>query len=86
LHKAESTPFLIDMIAKAERSHLQRSLGFNEPGVDNSTLQDAWIQQTGQSTEILSPLIQPPRATKSADQTLNAWLQKLKRIRQTPIR
>jgi hypothetical protein len=86
LHKAESTPFLIDMIAKAERSHLQRSLGFNEAGVDNSTLQDAWIQQTGQSTEILSPLIQPPRAAKSADQTLNAWLEKLKRIRQTPIR
>jgi hypothetical protein len=87
LHKAESTPFLVDMITKAERSHLQRALGFNEAGVDDAALTSAWTQQTGQSRQHLSPLLQPPKpASRSADPAINAWLTKLWSIRQTPIR
>jgi hypothetical protein len=85
LHKAKSTSFLVDMITKAERSHLQRALGFHESGVKDAALRDAWVQQTGQSGESLAPLLQPP-AAKSTDPTLNAWLEKLKHLRQTPVR
>lgn len=85
LHKAESTSFLVDMITKAERSHLQRSLGLHASSIQDAALRDAWSQQTGQSGEALTPLLQPPEA-KSTDQTLKTWLEKLKRLRQIPIR
>lgn len=87
LHKAESTSFLVDMIAKAERSRLQQALGFNEATVEEATLRAAWTEQTGQSSQMLSPLLQPPqKGTQSADSTIHAWLEKLRQIRQTPIR
>lgn len=87
LHKAESTSFLVDMITKAERSSLRKSLGLSETGVDDATLKEAWTQQTGQPGEALTPLLNPSRRVrKSADQTLNQWLMRLLRIRQTPIR
>ena len=87
LHKAESTPFLVDMITKAERSRLQTALGFHKATVDDRTLQDAWTQQTGQSRQALTPLLQPPKTPqKRADATLKTWLETLQRLRQTPIR
>lgn len=87
LHKAESTPFLVETITKAERSRLQTALGFHQANIDDSTLQDAWTEQTGQSHQALTPLLQPPQAPqKRADATLKAWLEKLQRLRQTPIR
>lgn len=87
LHKAESTPFLVDTITKAERSRLQTTLGFHKATVEDSALQAAWTQQTGQSRQQLTPLLQPPKTPqKRADATLKTWLEKLQRLRQTPIR
>ncbi|HEY9889748.1 MAG TPA: DUF4350 domain-containing protein [Candidatus Obscuribacterales bacterium] len=87
LHKAESTPFLVDMITKAERSRLQKALGFNEAEVDEATLQTAWQQQTGQASPTLKPLLQPPRqVTLKTDAILKAWLAQLRQLRQTPLR
>ena len=87
LRKAESTSFLIDMIAKAERSSLQKALGFNEATTNEAALKAAWTQQTGQSDQILTPLTQPPKTTRPpSEATLKAWLAQLERIRQTPIR
>lgn len=87
LHKAECTSFLVDMITRAERSHLQKSLGFHQAEIEDATLKAAWTQQTGQSSTILTPLLQPPRnVTKAADSTLWAWLQRLRHIRQITIR
>ena len=87
LHKAESTSFLVDMITKAERSHLQKALGFHEGATEDATLTEAWKHQTGQPDQALSPLLQPPTlVTKSADHTINVWLERLQRIRQTSIR
>lgn len=87
LHKAESTAFLVDMITKAERSRLQKALGFNEATVDDANLQQAWTQQTQQPAESLTPLLQPPTSvSKSVNQTLRNWLAQLAQLRQTPIR
>ena len=87
LRKAESTSFLIDMIAKAERSTLQKSLGFNEATTSEAALKAAWTEQTGQSGQGLNPLTQPPKAARpTSEATLKAWLAQLQRIRQTPIR
>ena len=87
LRKAESTSFLVDMIAKAERSSLQKALGFNEATTNEAALKAAWTQQTGQSDQILTPLTQPPKTTSPpSEATLKAWLAQLERIRQTPIR
>lgn len=87
LHKAKSTPFLVDMITKAERSALQRSLGFNDPTVEDQALQTAWTTQTSQSKQALTPLLKPPRRiTKQADAVLKQWLAKLRQIHHTPLR
>ncbi|MBE7380877.1 MAG: DUF4350 domain-containing protein [Leptolyngbya sp. SIO1E4] len=87
LYKAESTSFLVDMIAKAERLSLQKSLGLNHTSVNDAALQEAWMQQTGQSGQTLAPLLTPlERGTKQPDHTLKQWLTKLHRIRQTPLR
>jgi len=87
LHKAESTRFLVDMITKAERSALLRSLGFHDAQVDNDMLKAAWTQQTGQPSHRLTPLLAPPRCPSSKpEQTLRQWLSKLRQIRQTPMR
>lgn len=87
LHKAESTSFLVDTIAKAERSRLQNVLGFHTANIDNSHLKAAWTQQTGQSQQGVEPLIQPPLTPqKRADVAIKNWLEKLRHIRQTPIR
>ncbi|MEL7314110.1 MAG: DUF4350 domain-containing protein [Cyanobacteria bacterium J06559_3] len=87
LHKANSTRFLVDMITKAERSVLQRSLGFNQETVEDAELGTAWTQQTRQSAEVLDPLLSPPRQVRrKSDEALSQWLIKLRQIRQTPIR
>ena len=87
LHKATSTAFLVDMITKAERAVLQRSLGFHQEAVEDADLKKAWTQQTGQTSTVLDPLLVPPRqVTQKSDASLNQWLVKLRQIRQTPIR
>ncbi|NER80037.1 MAG: DUF4350 domain-containing protein [Leptolyngbya sp. SIO1D8] len=87
LYKAESASFLIDMITKAERLSLQKSLGFNDANVEDKVLREAWMQQTGQSDRVLAPLFKPPKLTaKTTDQILTRWLEQLRQLRQTPIR
>ncbi|MGF1520955.1 MAG: DUF4350 domain-containing protein [Leptolyngbyaceae cyanobacterium] len=87
LHKANSTSFLVDMITKAERSVLQRSLGFNQETIEDAELRTAWTQQTGQSGQALDPLLAPPRQVqRNPDVILSQWLAQLRQIRQTPIR
>jgi hypothetical protein len=84
LHKAKSTSFLVNMITKAERTSLQKSLGLAETDVEDSTLTNAWVQQTGRSPDVLIPLLYPPNT--SADKQVLSWLAQLQQIRQVPIR
>ncbi|MEM9767182.1 MAG: DUF4350 domain-containing protein [Cyanobacteria bacterium P01_D01_bin.71] len=87
LHKAESTSFLIDMITKAERSRLQNALGFHSANIEDSALNSAWTQQTGQSQQVIEPLVQSPQTPKKqADAVLKTWLEKLRHIRQISMR
>ncbi|MEM6518380.1 MAG: DUF4350 domain-containing protein [Cyanobacteria bacterium P01_C01_bin.70] len=87
LHKAESTSFLIDMITKAERSRLQNALGFHSANIEDSALNSAWTQQTGQSQQVIEPLVQSPQTPKKqADAILKTWLEKLRHIRQISMR
>lgn len=87
LHKAESTSFLVDMITKAERSRLQNALGFHSANIEDSALNSAWIQQTGQSQQVIEPLVQSPQTPKKqADAVLKTWLEKLRHIRQISMR
>ncbi|MGF1459670.1 MAG: DUF4350 domain-containing protein [Leptolyngbyaceae cyanobacterium] len=87
LHKAESSQFLVDTLAKAERSRLQRNLGLHATHIEDATLQTAWSHQTGRSPQALTPLLRPPRVPpKSADGSLKMWLEKLRHLRQISIR
>ncbi|MEM6837237.1 MAG: DUF4350 domain-containing protein [Cyanobacteria bacterium P01_C01_bin.120] len=87
LHKAESTSFLVDMITKAERSRLQNALGFHSTNIEDSALESAWTQQTGQSPQVIEPLVRSPQTSKKgADAALKVWLEKLRHIRQIPLR
>lgn len=81
LHKAGSTAFVVDAIAKAERLNLQKRLGLTD--TDDDSLQQAWTQRTGQGSEILTPLLQPPQPSKPmTDSQMNQWLTKLHQVRQ----
>ncbi len=83
LHKAGSSTFMVDAIAKAERLDLQKELGLGPTETDDASLQQAWTQNTGQGSEILTPLLKPPRPGKPvSDSQMNQWLANLRQIRQ----
>ncbi|NEP15721.1 MAG: DUF4350 domain-containing protein [Leptolyngbya sp. SIO4C1] len=87
LHKASSYRFVAEQIARAERQHLQKALGFGEASqVEPTRLQQAWTQKMGQSDRSLTPLLTPPQFSNTEkDSTFVAWLAKLQAIRQRLI-
>ncbi|MEM9905470.1 MAG: DUF4350 domain-containing protein [Cyanobacteria bacterium P01_D01_bin.44] len=84
LHKAGGYRFVADLIAKEERLHLQKALGFGEGTlVDEASLGQAWVQRTGGTASDLNPLLKPPMfSTAAKDSSLTDWLAQLQRIRQ----
>lgn len=84
LHKAGGYRFVADMIAKEERLHLQKALGFGEGTlVNEASLGQAWVQRTGGTASDLKPLLKPPMfSTAAKDSSLTDWLAQLQRIRQ----
>ncbi|MEM8806733.1 MAG: DUF4350 domain-containing protein [Cyanobacteria bacterium P01_G01_bin.38] len=83
LHKAGGYRFVAEMIAKEERLHLQKALGFGEVmAVDEAVLGQAWVQKSGGSASDLRPLFKPPPfSTAAKDSSLIDWLAQLQRIR-----
>ncbi|MEO0456757.1 MAG: DUF4350 domain-containing protein [Cyanobacteria bacterium P01_A01_bin.114] len=83
LHKAGGYHFVADMLAKAERQHLQKALGFGEATrVDEADLGQAWSQRTGRAISELEPPLKPPRfSTAKQDSRLKTWLEQLQQIR-----
>ncbi|MEM9162187.1 MAG: DUF4350 domain-containing protein [Cyanobacteria bacterium P01_F01_bin.4] len=83
LHKAGGYRFVADMIAKEERLHLQKKLGFGEGTlVDEASLGQAWVQRTRSAVSDLKPLLKPPRfSTAEKDSSLTDWLAQLQQIR-----
>lgn len=86
LHKAGSIAFLVDAIASTERLHLQHFLGLGSAGADDTSLQQAWTQHTGQSADILAPLLRPPQPKTASDRQMSQWLASLQQIRQQMVK
>jgi hypothetical protein len=83
LHQAKSTSFVLEMVAKAERLHLQKALGLGSVLVDEETLVDAWVQQTQRSPTDLQNLLKlTKRRSPPGEQDLVNWLEKIQAIRQ----
>ncbi len=77
LHKANSHDFLVETLTRAEQKALQRSLGLGEAPVPLATLQTAWQQSTGKSSDELNVLQSAPRG----DSALQSWLRQLQSLR-----
>jgi Domain of unknown function (DUF4350) len=83
LLKAESYPFVMDIIAKAERQGLQKALGFGDKPIEPEVLMKAWTQKTGQSGNQLTPMLTPPKLGKqNREQSFVAWLMQLRQLRE----
>ncbi len=82
LQKAESSEFILEVIGKEEKVQLQKALGFGELPIENQSLIDAWVQQTGRSPQELQDIlkIQSRKRPISETEMLN-WLKKWQEIR-----
>lgn len=79
LRKAESHDFVVDAIGKAELQQLQKALGLGQ--VDQQTLVNAWMQQTGQSSAELEQLLRlQSQNRRISDTELLTWLRKWQTI------
>jgi len=82
LHQAKSTSFVLEMVAKAERLHLQKALGLGSVLVDEQTLVDAWVEQTQRSPTDLQQLLKlTKRRSPLGEKDLVNWLEKIQAIR-----
>lgn len=82
LHKAQSSQFLVETIAKAEQLQVQRALGLGGQLLDLPALLTAWEQQTGRPAAELAQALQPrsPHKTMS-DRELQQWLENIQTVR-----
>ncbi|MGK7924198.1 MAG: DUF4350 domain-containing protein [Spirulina sp.] len=83
LQKAENHDFIVDLVGKEEQVQLQKKLGLDSKLLDEKTLVDAWIQQTGQPAKLLEEVME----TRSRDRQLGIvqlleWLRKWQEIHQ----
>ncbi|MDJ0556349.1 MAG: DUF4350 domain-containing protein [Microcoleaceae cyanobacterium MO_207.B10] len=81
LQKAESREFILESIGKESQIKLQKKLGLGKILLDDKSLIDAWIQQTGQpSTELEKLLKIKSRKQKISESELLTWLDKWQQI------
>lgn len=82
LQKAESSEFILEVIGKEEKVQLQKALGFGELPIENQSLIDAWVQQTGRSPQELQQVLKIQSRKRPIRETemLN-WLKKWQEIR-----
>ncbi|MBD0333946.1 MAG: DUF4350 domain-containing protein [Cyanobacteria bacterium Co-bin13] len=85
LHKAGSHGFVTTTLSKAERLTLQKMLGLGEGPVPDAALQSAWSQATGEATQGLTSLTEPPTDLQR-DPELAAWLQRLQTLHQSILK
>jgi hypothetical protein len=76
LRKANSTEFVVEVVGKEEQLQLQAQLGLGQTLLDEQTLVDAWVQQTGRSGAELKQLLQVGRKRRLSDTDLLRWLDK----------
>ena len=83
LRKAGSQQFVVDVVGKAERLHLQKGLGFGSIPVDEAALLEAWVSKTGRPAAELKQILHFNAQKRSIyEQDLLTWLQKIQSVRQ----
>ncbi|GGA55553.1 DUF4350 domain-containing protein [Okeania sp. KiyG1] len=81
LQKAESREFILETTGKEQKIQLQNKLGLGENIVEDKSLIDAWIQQTGEpSIELEKVLKIQSQKRKITESELLNWLDKWEKI------
>lgn len=77
LQKAESSDFVVEMVGKEEQLQLQLALGLGQQLLDNQTLVNAWVQQTGAPATGLDEVLKlQSRKGRLSERNLLSWLGK----------
>ncbi len=77
LEKAESRDFVVEMVGKVEQLQLQRTLGLGQELLDNQTLVNVWVQQTGASAAELDAVLKlQTQKRRISEKDLVSWLGK----------
>lgn len=81
LQKAESQEFILETTGKEQKIQLQKKLGLGKNIVEDKSLIDTWIQQTGEpSTELEKILKIQSQKRKITESELLIWLDKWEKI------
>lgn len=82
LQKANSSNFVVDVVGKEEQLQLQKALFLGEAPLDDQSLINAWVQQTGYPAAELEQLLQSASGKPRMSETdLLLWLEKWEQIR-----
>lgn len=82
LHKANSSEFILEVVGKEEQLQLQKALYLGQQPLDNQSLINAWVQQTGRSaTELEQLLLLQSKKQRISELNLLTWLGKWEQIR-----
>jgi hypothetical protein len=82
LQKADSSEFVLEVVGKEERLQLQKALFLGQVPLDDQSLLDAWVQQTGGSaTELQQLLLISSRKRQMSETELLTWLDNWEQIR-----
>ncbi|NEQ74268.1 MAG: DUF4350 domain-containing protein [Okeania sp. SIO2C9] len=81
LQKAESREFILETTGKEQKIKLQKKLGLGQNIVEDKSLIDAWIQQTGESSIELEKVLKiQSQKRKITESELLNWLDKWEKI------
>lgn len=84
LQKAESHPFVIETVGKAEQLRLQRALGLGSEPLEPPTLLQAWVEQTGRPSIEVERVFRPYWQQQSLNsQQLKDWISALQHLHLT---
>jgi len=82
LQKADSSEFVLEVVGKEERLQLQKALFLGQVPLDDQSLLDAWVQQTGGSaTQLQQLLLISSRKRQMSETELLTWLDNWEQIR-----
>lgn len=82
LQKANSSEFILEVVGKEERLQLQKALLLGQVPLDDRSLVDAWVRQTGRPATELEQLLQmQSRKRRMSELDLLSWLGKWEEIR-----
>jgi hypothetical protein len=82
LQKANSSEFVLEVVGKEEQLQLQKALVLGDVPLDQQSLVNAWVQQTGRPAAELEQLLQAQsRKHRMSELELLTWLDNWEKIR-----